>query len=1314
MLATSPITGYTLSNILTGEALAFDAQGRYLSDTDAYGNQNSLTAGTNTPTGETNSNVNDHTTGRSLAFTYNANGLLADAQSPLWQQGGTGKAGSQHVAYGYNAQGQLTSLTRGAGTGDALTDMFGYSGTQLVTVTTGAGHQWTLGYDGQGRLTSITSPVSGAIGQAGYTPSDTTQFTYGVSQTMAIEGYGSSQPLTHTSTLDAQGNAPQTMDVSGQGHVRVAAYDVDHDVISGTDGLGNTTVYTYSYAGPTGSVGLLTQETQPGIRNGSFSGPTTPVVTSYVYDPTTHDRVETDRPNGGVVRDTYDGRHSVAIETERLSLCQPSCQTYQRRGTINQYDAYGELVKSTDGRGVDATGDGVATLDPTTGISYTSAYTYSMSGDQIAARTPPLTTTVNGTPRANTPSVTTSAYDGDGNEITSTSANGNTTTSAYDHLGRLVQTTAPRVPLFDGSSVAPTTTTGYDGNGNVVSTRDASGALTTNSYDPLGRLVAETNPVSGTQLMTYTATREAFDQDPGGAVTAYRYNAGGQVNHVSDPVSGTVDYTYNAVGNVTAITTSDGTGAPGGVASVETRGYDALNRVITDSVGGPNTITQTTQTAYDLDGNVAGTLQPNGDAVYNVYDLANQLTGMEVDSSATRGGPGIVQTAYSYDNAGNQIEAIDFDGRDHTAAYDADNRVVRATDTDSYGAPTMATTTQYDPDGNVVGQTMQSGGQTSTYAAAYNAADWAMSETRDGVRTSYGYDAAGRRRTETALNDGVPITTQLDPQGRATAIGENLGGTGPYTSAFTYTPINLPRTTTMPNGTGETAGYDPANRLTHVGAVGPTKGTAAQTLSSGYDYGYDARGRITAVTATLNGGTPRVQTVAHDALDRVTQAQSGGATQAWTYDGNGNISTTVTGGVTTVYGYGAVPNEVTTVTTPGQPARYYGYDKNGDTTSITDGATLHTGLRYDSRARLAQVTLADGTQVGMGYNAVGERARYTVTRSGATVLGEAFTYRGSKLGQAVVTGTSVTAPYTDTYLYDRSGRPLELLRQQQGGATNRYWYALDGRDNVVALTDISGTVVDRYAYDLWGQPVAAGTSESVAQPLRYAGYWYDAALGWYWVGVRAYDPQLERWVQPDASGADGVRTYAYVADDPSDYIDPTGQDEVAGIPGSNNVNFLVAAGAAVLVVATLPVDLAVLVPGVVVGVGTAVVIGGVTYVVRQIRFGPTRTVTIPAYIPRPGDVQSTPIVGGTTATIPGQIPIPNIMHVKGEYVPSGLTKSERNKYREAVHIYKDDFDLPAPYVTPRHILDQIANAIKGGANPYDAAGEADAPPEGKQ
>jgi len=488
-------------------------------------------------------------------------------------------------------------------------------------------------------------------------------------------------------------------------------------------------------------------------------------------------------------RDTYDGRHSVAIETERLSLCQPSYQTYQRRGTVNQYDAYGALVRATDGRGVDATGDGVATLDPTTGISYISAYTYSTQGDQIAVSTPPLTTTVNGTPRANTPVVTTSTYDGDGNEITSTSANGNPTTSAYDHLGRLVQTTLPPVKLYDNTTTTPVETTGYDGDGNVVATHDASGALTTDSYDPLGRLVAETNPVSGAQLMTYTATREAFDQDPGGALTAYRYNAGGQVNHVSDPVSGTVDYTYNAVGAITAITTSDGT--TGAIAAVETRGYDALNRVITDSVGRPTTSTQTTQTAYDLDGNVAGALQPHGDAVYNVYDLADQLVGMEVDASATRGGPGIVQTAYGYDNAGNQVEAIDFNGRTHTATYDADNRVTQATDTDPGGSPTTTTTWAYDPDGNTVTRIMQAAGSPAhTYSATYDAGDQRVSATEDGATTGYGFDALGNIRSQaltSGAGTGVTLTRLLDAEDRTLGIAERLSGTTAYTTTFGYT-----------------------------------------------------------------------------------------------------------------------------------------------------------------------------------------------------------------------------------------------------------------------------------------------------------------------------------------------------------------------------------------------------------------------------------------------------------------------------------------------------------------------------------------------
>ena len=77
--------------------------------------------------------------------------------------------------------------------------------------------------------------------------------------------------------------------------------------------------------------------------------------------------------------------------------------------------------------------------------------------------------------------------------------------------------------------------------------------------------------------------------------------------------------------------------------------------------------------------------------------------------------------------------------------------------------------------------------------------------------------------------------------------------------------------------------------------------------------------------------------------------------------------------------------------------------------------------------------------------------------------------------------------------------------RQQNGQTTRYWYVLDGQGNVVAVTDVNGphAGLDRYAYDPWGEGLPEGTSESVPQPLRYRAYWWDGALGWYWLATRS-------------------------------------------------------------------------------------------------------------------------------------------------------------------------------------------------------------------
>ena len=122
------------------------------------------------------------------------------------------------------------------------------------------------------------------------------------------------------------------------------------------------------------------------------------------------------------------------------------------------------------------------------------------------------------------------------------------------------------------------------------------GNVTTSAYDGAGRLVQASDAVTGT--------------------TRYGYDAAG--NTVAIAAGNTVAIT---AGNTVAITAGDTSGA---VTQLETRGYDAWDHAITDTMAGPASPALTTPTAYDRDGNVAQTEQPQGDTTYATYDLADQ------------------------------------------------------------------------------------------------------------------------------------------------------------------------------------------------------------------------------------------------------------------------------------------------------------------------------------------------------------------------------------------------------------------------------------------------------------------------------------------------------------------------------------------------------------------------------------------------------------------------------------------------------------------------------------------------------------------
>ena len=111
----------------------------------------------------------------------------------------------------------------------------------------------------------------------------------------------------------------------------------------------------------------------------------------------------------------------------------------------------------------------------------------------------------------------------------------------------------------------------------------------------------------------------------------------------------------------------------------------------------------------------------------------------------------------------------------------------------------------------------------------------------------------------------------------------------------------------------------------------------------------------------------------------------------------------------------------------------------------------------------------------------------------------------------------------------------------------------DMRGDVRELRDYAGAVFARYDYDAYGNitssqvfatPMITLTQAqeiSDAQPLRYAGYVWDAETGLYYCSQRYYDPATASFISRDPAKADGEKSpYLYCAGEPVGSSDPSG------------------------------------------------------------------------------------------------------------------------------------------------------------------------------
>ena len=375
-----------------------------------------------------------------------------------------------------------------------------------------------------------------------------------------------------------------------------------------------------------------------------------------------------------------------------------------------------------------------------------------------------------------------------------------------------------------------TTTSSYDGNGNLKTRADAAGRVTAYDYDAQNRVVKITAPDTGITFYGYdTEGNLASVTDPRGLVTSYAYNGFGQVTQRISPDTGTTGYVYDSAGRLATETRAD--------SSTTTYIWDKLGRMTSRASGGV-TETFTYDEGLYGKGRLTRVNDATGQTTYT-YAADGQLTQQASTIYGTTH-----TTTWSYDSAG-RLTGLGYpSGLSLTYSYDTYGRVSRVA-SNVAGWATLADSFLYQPateqryawrfgnnlprtytqdgDGRLT-ELFSSGAQSLTYG--WNNTNTLASIT-DGVvaaqSSSFGYDANDRLSGVTKSGDNQGFT--LDKVGNRTA----------HSRAASSWSLGLSASSNRVLSVGSRAfGYDAVGNLF----------TDSQGTKS---FGYDAFNRMTAL-----------------------------------------------------------------------------------------------------------------------------------------------------------------------------------------------------------------------------------------------------------------------------------------------------------------------------------------------------------------------------------------------------------------------------------------------------------------------------------
>ncbi len=202
---------------------------------------------------------------------------------------------------------------------------------------------------------------------------------------------------------------------------------------------------------------------------------------------------------------------------------------------------------------------------------------------------------------------------------------------------------------------------------------------------------------------------------------------------------------------------------------------------------------------------------------------------------------------------------------------------------------------------------------------------------------------------------------------------------------------------------------------------------------------------------------------------------------------------------------------------------------NGVTTSYTYPNYGYPSNWTGNRA----LTWKNGTDLGSigdtSFYYDGEDQRIIKYTGSSGIL---YIYEGDQL-VLQTTGDTVL-----NFLYDTTGL-IGFEHIESSTIQGIYYYQIDGKGEIIGITDTAGNILVKYTYDAWGAPtsitdangntITDSTHIGIINPFRYKSYYYDTETGLYYLNSRYYDPQVCRFISAD--------DLSLIATTPEDVID---------------------------------------------------------------------------------------------------------------------------------------------------------------------------------